>query len=59
MLIDYVKLIGEKVWWLLLVFCSICRRVILLNLVHTGNLKFLAIFCNIAANEQEILLKTS
>jgi len=33
--------------------------VILLELVHTGNLQFLAIFCNIAANEYGILPKTS
>jgi len=30
-----------------------------LNLVQTGNLQFLAISCNIAANEQGILPKTS
>jgi len=35
-------------------------RVILLNLVHTGNLQFLAIFfTNLAANEHRFLPKTS
>jgi len=33
--------------------------VILLNLVHTGNLQFSAIFYNLAANEHAFLLKTS
>jgi len=33
--------------------------VILLNLVHTGNLQFLAIFYNLAANEQGLLPKIS
>jgi len=35
------------------------KRVILLNLVHAGNLQFLAIFHNFAANEQVFLHKTS
>jgi len=29
------------------------------NLVHTGNLQFLAIFYNLASNEHGFLLKTS
>jgi len=33
--------------------------VILLNLVHTGNLQFLAIFYNLAANEYGFLPKNS
>jgi len=33
--------------------------VILLNLVHTGNLQFLAMFYNIAANGHGFLLKAS
>jgi len=33
--------------------------VLLLNLVHTGNLQFLAIFHSLAANEHGFLLKTS
>jgi len=32
---------------------------ILLNLVYTGNLQFLAIFYNLAANEHRLLPKTS
>jgi len=32
---------------------------ILLNLVHTGSLQFLAIFHNLAANEHGFLPKTS
>jgi len=34
-------------------------RVILLNLVHTGNFQFSAIFDNLAANEHGFLPKTS
>jgi len=33
--------------------------VILLNLVHTGNLQFLAITCSLTANENGFLTKTS
>jgi len=33
--------------------------VILLNLVHTGNIQFLAIFHNLVANEHGLLPKTS
>jgi len=33
--------------------------VIFLKLIHTGNLQFLAIFYNLAANEQVFLHKTS
>jgi len=36
-----------------------CIWLILLNLVHTGNLQFLAIFYNLAANEHGFLPKTS
>jgi len=43
---------------IILVFLS-KTWVILLNLVHTGNLPFLAIFHNLAANEHGFLLKTS
>jgi len=35
------------------------KWVILLNLVHTGNLQFLAIFHNLAGNEHVFLAKTS
>jgi len=35
------------------------KWVILLILVHTGNLQFLAIFHKLAANEQGLLPKTS
>jgi len=38
---------------------TIANRVILLNLVRTGNLQFLTIFYTLAANEQGLLLKTS
>jgi len=34
-------------------------RVILLNLVHTRNLQFLAIFYNLAANKHGVLPKTN
>jgi len=33
--------------------------VILLNLVHTGHLQFLAIFHHLTANEHGFLMKTS
>jgi len=33
--------------------------VILLNLVHSGNFQFLAMFYNVAANEQGFVPKTS
>jgi len=36
-----------------------CKWVILLNLVHTRNLQFLAIFHNLAGNEHVFLAKTS
>jgi len=36
-----------------------CIWVILLNLVHTGYLQFLAIFDNLAGNEHGFLAKTS
>jgi len=35
------------------------KWIILLNLVHTENLQFLAIFHNLAANEHRFLLQTS
>jgi len=38
---------------------SICLWVILLNLVHTGYLQFLAIFHNLAGNEHAFLPKTN
>jgi len=44
-------------------FCHFIERgyiwVILLNLLHTGNLQFLAIFHNLAANEHGFLPKIS
>jgi len=38
---------------------AIVSNVTLLNLVHTGNLQFLAIFCNFSANGDGFLPKTS
>jgi len=40
-----------------MMFCFI--RVILLNLVHTRNIQFLAIFHNLACNKYVFLLKIS
>jgi len=42
-----------------MVRCTIVRWVILLNLVPTGYLQFLAIFHNLAGNEHGLLAKTS